>query len=69
MGRDPRVDPKFGDEIKQANTGYILQVTGSTDGRVCWKQKTRYGWGHDNCWSLKGWRDVVAKNSVVLKSA
>lgn len=67
MTRDPRINPKQGDEIRQRNTNIWLRVTEVKEDQITWDRKTRHEWVFDNRWSLKGWRNIVAKDAILIK--
>ena len=69
MKRDPRVNPKAGDEVKQSNHGCHLRVKNVDGDRVEWQRKTRSGWAYDNAWTLKGWQTRVADNAELIHVA
>jgi len=70
LKRDPRTDPKIGDEISQHRSGYRLRVTKVDGGTISWQRRGMRGrWVDDNSWTLSGWANIVAKNATVIRVA
>lgn len=67
--RDPRINPMAGDEIRQSRgRGLIIVVTSVGHDRVAWVERTKAGaYRRDNEWTLRGWREVIAKDAEVVE--
>lgn len=64
--RDPKIDPQPGDEIQQPS-GLLIVVTSVDGDNVSWRERSAKGrYIADNSWSLRAWREVVAKGAKVI---
>lgn len=62
--RDPRIDPRAGDVIRQLPSRLNITVTERGDDFVAWTSRTG-----TNSWTIRGWQEMVAKNAQVVKRA
>jgi hypothetical protein len=69
MARDPRIDPRPGDVIRQPNARFRIEVTlrDEANDRVHWLERYAYK-AQDNHWTLRGWQSI-AVNAEILEVA
>lgn len=66
MYRDPRINPRKGDKLRQPS-GLIIEVTGIDGDAVKWNRLNKSGNPvESNGWNLRGWQNVVAKDAIII---
>lgn len=69
MIRDPRINPCAGDEIVQTRSRIPIKVIAVTYTHVEWQEWTpRKQRMHYNKWTIRGWREVIAKDAEVVRT-